>query len=166
MGLFTQRPEEPAEWAGIPSEPARDETDAERLRAASVDPARLGPLDDSAAASIAIPIDAVTPPPSEESELDQAAAWLEQITRDPMADAVAGSVRVVAASEPQGRARYQECAVDLIADAAGVDAAAVATAVVLPRTVWPRVGDVLPARISVSDPQHLEVDWNALTRRR
>ena len=35
MGLFVQRPEEPAEWAGIPSEPARTETAAERLAAAA-----------------------------------------------------------------------------------------------------------------------------------
>lgn len=31
MGLFSQRPEEPAEWAGLPSEPARPESAAERL---------------------------------------------------------------------------------------------------------------------------------------
>ena len=43
MGLFVQRPEEPAEWAGIPSEPERAETAAERLAdAASVDLGLLG----------------------------------------------------------------------------------------------------------------------------
>ncbi|QIG40330.1 hypothetical protein G5T42_13290 [Microbacterium sp. 4R-513] len=31
MGLFTQRPEENEEWAGLPSEPARAESAAERL---------------------------------------------------------------------------------------------------------------------------------------
>lgn len=35
MGLFSQRPEEPTEWAGLPSEPARPETTAERLPDAS-----------------------------------------------------------------------------------------------------------------------------------
>ncbi|WP_433675421.1 hypothetical protein [Microbacterium gorillae] len=30
MGMFTQKPEEPAEWAGLPSEPIRrDDTDLE-----------------------------------------------------------------------------------------------------------------------------------------
>ncbi|MCD2499972.1 hypothetical protein [Microbacterium nymphoidis] len=30
MGMFTQKPEEPAEWAGLPSEPVRrDDTDLE-----------------------------------------------------------------------------------------------------------------------------------------
>lgn len=43
MGLFVQRPEEPAEWAGIPSEPAHPESAAERLTdAAPLDPAGLG----------------------------------------------------------------------------------------------------------------------------
>ena len=31
MGLFTPRPEEPAEWAGLPSEPAESGSPAERL---------------------------------------------------------------------------------------------------------------------------------------
>ena len=35
MGLFTQRPEENEDWAGLPSEPARDESTAERLTDAS-----------------------------------------------------------------------------------------------------------------------------------
>jgi len=31
MGLFTQRPEEPAEWAGLPSEPVQPRSPAETL---------------------------------------------------------------------------------------------------------------------------------------
>lgn len=31
MGLFTQGPEQNEEWAGLPSEPARRESEAERL---------------------------------------------------------------------------------------------------------------------------------------
>lgn len=31
MGLFQHRPEDPVEWAGLPSEPLRDESAAERL---------------------------------------------------------------------------------------------------------------------------------------
>ena len=31
MGLFTQQPEHNDEWAGIPSEPLRTESEAERL---------------------------------------------------------------------------------------------------------------------------------------
>lgn len=59
MGLFVQRPEEPAEWAGIPSEPARPETAAERLAdAGAVDVGLLGggDLGGGAVESIVIPV--------------------------------------------------------------------------------------------------------------
>ena len=42
MGLFSQGKQEPVEWAGLPSEPARPETVAERLTDAA--PAGLGGL--------------------------------------------------------------------------------------------------------------------------
>lgn len=43
MGLFSKLPEEPVEWAGLPSEPARAETQAERLTdGAAVDLGALG----------------------------------------------------------------------------------------------------------------------------
>jgi hypothetical protein len=60
MGLFQQRPEEPTQWAGIPSDPARAESTAERLP--NVAPIRAG--DDlfpgDATASISITVDPVT----------------------------------------------------------------------------------------------------------
>jgi hypothetical protein len=58
MGLFTQRPEQNEEWAGIPSEPLRVESDAERLAdAAPVDAGGLA-LDGvgMAVESIVIPV--------------------------------------------------------------------------------------------------------------
>ncbi|SDQ12629.1 hypothetical protein [Microbacterium sp. cf332] len=41
MGLFMQRPEEPSEWAGLPSEPLRPKSGAELLpdEVAPADPA-------------------------------------------------------------------------------------------------------------------------------
>lgn len=53
MGLFTTRPEQNEEWAGLPSEPARRETEAERLAEAApaVDGLGLGTVE-----SIVIPI--------------------------------------------------------------------------------------------------------------
>ncbi|GAA5199414.1 hypothetical protein [Microbacterium jejuense] len=35
MGLFSKLPEEPVEWAGLPSEPDRPESAAERLSSAT-----------------------------------------------------------------------------------------------------------------------------------
>lgn len=37
MGIFATRPEEPFEWAGLPSEPERLETDAEHLEVRDAD---------------------------------------------------------------------------------------------------------------------------------
>ena len=75
MGLFSQLPEEPNEWAGLPSEPARPESDAERLRdAPPVDVGGLGVgalgLAESgggAVEGIVIPVTPVVevPPPAE-----------------------------------------------------------------------------------------------------
>lgn len=60
MGLFSKLPEEPVEWAGLPSEPARDESAAERLPSApSTDLGGLGFGGPAAAAgveSIVIPV--------------------------------------------------------------------------------------------------------------
>ncbi|MET0297945.1 MAG: hypothetical protein ABW024_11115 [Microbacterium sp.] len=59
MGLFQQRPEEPTEWAGIPSDPAREETAAERLTdPAPLDIGLVGLLGEPAAPieSIVIPV--------------------------------------------------------------------------------------------------------------
>lgn len=101
----------------------------------------------------------------ESSEIEQATAWLEKITGDPMADAVAGRVRVCAASSPVGRARYQECDLELVAEAPGIPPTIVHQRLVFPRGVWPRAGDVLPARISRSRPDVLEAAWDRLSRR-
>ncbi|WP_341998520.1 hypothetical protein MRBLWH7_000314 [Microbacterium sp. LWH7-1.2] len=74
MGLFSTSPEEPTEWAGLPSEPARAETQAERLtHAATVDPGGLGLGDlavsgGGAVESIVIPVAPVVEiVPSQES---------------------------------------------------------------------------------------------------
>jgi hypothetical protein len=57
MGLFVQRPEQNEEWAGIPSEPLRAETDAERLADAShVDAGGLG------LAQLGVPIESIVIP--------------------------------------------------------------------------------------------------------
>ncbi|RLK52851.1 hypothetical protein [Microbacterium telephonicum] len=102
------------------------------------------------------------PAEPEQSELDQAAEWLEKLAKDPMADAVRGRVRIVAVTPPAERGRYQECVVDLAVEAAGIAPVEVTQHVVFSRKRWPAVGVVLPARISVSVPENLEVAWDAM----
>jgi hypothetical protein len=95
-------------------------------------------------------------------DLDDVARQLERLTADPLADAVAGSIRILSASEPGPRGRYQECQLEVLAEGPGVEPTRVSTAVVTTRRHWPRVGAVLPARVSVSDPRVLDVNWDAL----
>lgn len=55
MGLFAHRPEEPTEWAGLPSEPERTESAAERLADAVPASDALGILVGGPVESIVIP---------------------------------------------------------------------------------------------------------------
>lgn len=75
MGLFSTRPAEPTEWAGLPSEPARDRTEAESLAAQteSADSlAFLGTTIESIVIPVA-PIIEVAQPPAGSAEDDPTA---------------------------------------------------------------------------------------------
>ncbi|GAA5037238.1 hypothetical protein ACFQRL_13420 [Microbacterium fluvii] len=100
-----------------------------------------------------------------EEWVDKAAADLERLLRDPLADAVRGCVRVLSVSEPSGRGRYQEARVELAPEAPGVAPDPVTVTVVLPVKLWPHEGMLLPAQIPPAQPEALEVDWEALRRR-
>lgn len=63
MGLFQHRPEEPQEWAALPSEPLEPANPAEQLPAASIDPSAI---DLAASTSVVIP---VVPPASEAADV-------------------------------------------------------------------------------------------------
>lgn len=54
MGLFASRPEEKSEWAGLPAEPLREQSDAELLPPPAADPFAIRP--DAAAGSIVITV--------------------------------------------------------------------------------------------------------------
>ncbi len=100
----------------------------------------------------------------EQSEFEQTVQWLQRATGDPMADAVPGRVRVDAVSDAAARGRYQQCRVEVTAHADGIPPTASVIEIVIDTRHWPRVGQVLPARISPSDPRVLEVNWDALRR--
>lgn len=69
MGLFTQRPEEPTEWAGLPSEPLEQRSPADRLSTdESVDV--LGLVTGAGVASISVDIHAVEPSTAREEPKD------------------------------------------------------------------------------------------------
>jgi len=87
---------------------------------------------------------------------------LERLTRDPMADAWHGAVRILSLTAPAGRGRYQTCRMQLALEATGLAPENLDTEVVLDRRFWPDVGVVLPARISRSLPRQVEVAWDTL----
>lgn len=95
---------------------------------------------------------------------EDAAETLERLTHSPMADALHGTIRIVALSEPKGRAGYQVCTMDLLLEAAELDPEPLTTEVVLDRRHWPTVGMVLRARISRRRPRMIDVNWDALAR--
>ncbi|MFJ4039114.1 hypothetical protein ACIPVB_13670 [Microbacterium sp. NPDC090007] len=69
MGLFTQRPEEPSEWAGLPGEPARPLSRAEELpddAATGASPVSLLGLVDAPITSVQIPVVPTAPAPDED----------------------------------------------------------------------------------------------------
>lgn len=62
MGLFASRPEEPDEWAGIPSEPLTADNAADLLRDSPAIDA-VGLVDGSSLTSVTIPVAAPPPAP-------------------------------------------------------------------------------------------------------
>ncbi len=96
--------------------------------------------------------------------IDDAAQQMERMTGSPLGDAVPGTVRIVARSEPEGRGPYQTCRLELLAEAEGIPPRVVITEVVFARRHWPAEGAVIPARISRTHHDALDVDWDALSR--
>ncbi|MFE1644751.1 hypothetical protein ACFM35_04125 [Microbacterium sp. P01] len=56
MGLFSSRPEEPTEWAGLPSEPLSEKSPAEQLADAAASADLLAFQGSSSIESILIPV--------------------------------------------------------------------------------------------------------------
>ena len=69
MGQFSTSPEEPTEWAGLPSEPERTRTEAEILAAPVASAGSLGFLDTSVA-SVVIPVAPVAEKAATEADPD------------------------------------------------------------------------------------------------
>lgn len=92
------------------------------------------------------------------------ARQLERMMGDPIADAVPGTVLIVSVSEPTRRWGYQACQIEVVPDAPGVEPVRVATEVVTTRKNWPKLGGILPARISTTHPERMEINWDALAR--
>ncbi|MBB2975287.1 hypothetical protein FHX49_000853 [Microbacterium endophyticum] len=93
--------------------------------------------------------------------VEDAAKQIEKLLGDPMADAVRGRVQVLSVSERVGRAAYQECRVEVRAEAPGMEPATVQTTGVFNRAHWPKPGTIYPAAIAPQHPSSLEVNWES-----
>jgi hypothetical protein len=80
-----------------------------------------------------------------------------------MKDPVAGTANVVSATTLDPSASGKEsCAMELIVQGDGLTPTAVAFKDKVPVIRWPRAGDVLPITVDRSNPEHLEIDWDAV----
>lgn len=100
-----------------------------------------------------------------EDWVDEAAAALERATGDPMADAWVGTVRVVSATDPAGRGRYQACTVELLLEAPDFPSETMVTEFVFDRRFWPEPGVRVRARFSRRTPREIDANWSSLPRR-
>jgi len=92
----------------------------------------------------------------EESELDQAAEWLERFTKDATAR---GRVTILAVNEVAPRPRYQSCVMTVRVEAPGFEPLERELEYMVRREHWPSVGDVLPATVHVERPERTEIHW-------
>jgi hypothetical protein len=97
---------------------------------------------------------------------EDAAEQLERLTGSRMADALRGTIRIVALSAPSGRGRYQTCEMELVLEAPELPPETLVTEVVFDRRYWPSAGMVLRARISRRKPRMIDVNWDALAQKR
>jgi len=98
-----------------------------------------------------------------DSELDQAAEWLERLVHDATAR---GTVTVRAVSEAAARPRYQSCRIEATIEAPGYGPVELGLEYMVRRDFWPTVGEVLPATVHVERPERTEIDWDLVAARR
>ncbi len=96
-----------------------------------------------------------------ESELDNAAEWLDRLTKDRTEP---GTVTVRSVNEPAKRPRYQECRIEAVIEAPGFGPLEQDLEYMVRRDFWPSAGDVLPATVHVERPERTEIDWDAVAR--
>lgn len=101
----------------------------------------------------------------EEEWIGDTARQIERLLGDPMGQAVRGTVTVLSASPRTARPNYQECIVEVRAEAPGMDPTIVRTTGVFGRAHWPVAGTVFRADIPPQKPSVLDVDWEAHVRR-
>jgi Short C-terminal domain len=77
-----------------------------------------------------------------------------------MGDPVRGTAQVVSATMHHGRGIYQVCEMQLVVQADGVPATAVAFGGLVHRDRWPFPGAVLPVTVDRAEPHNVTIEWD------
>lgn len=77
-----------------------------------------------------------------------------------MDDPIRGRAQVVSATMHHGRGIYQMCEMQLVVQADGVPATAVAFGGLVHRDRWPFPGAVLPVTVDRADPHNVSIEWD------
>ncbi len=91
-----------------------------------------------------------------------AAEALDRLTESGLGAPWTGTARILSATPPSSRRRYQSCTIELALAAEGFEGATTSAEVVIDTRYWPEPGTVLPARFSRTLPRTLDVDWERL----
>lgn len=96
-------------------------------------------------------------------ELENAAEWLDRLTKDRTEP---GRVTIRSVNEPAAKPRYQTCRMETVIEAPGFGPVDQELEYTLRREYWPSPGDVLRALVHIERPERTEIDWDAYAQQR
>jgi hypothetical protein len=82
--------------------------------------------------------------------------------RRPMSQPVAGTYELTSCSVNDGQAAFENCSMNGVVRAPGVEPTAVAHHCMAPSKRWPQPGQTLPVTVDALDPTLLKIEWKKL----
>ena len=79
-----------------------------------------------------------------------------------MKDPVEGTAQIVSCTGYHGEGVMQNCRMQLVVEAEGIEPTAVEHSELVHNRKWPHPGMVLPARIDRANPKKVKLDWDAV----
>ena len=79
-----------------------------------------------------------------------------------MKDPVDGTAQILSCTGYHGEGVMQNCRMQLVVDAEGIEPTAVEHSELVHNRKWPHPGMVLPARIDRANPKKVKLDWDAV----
>jgi Short C-terminal domain len=79
-----------------------------------------------------------------------------------MKDPVDGTAQIVSCTAHRGRGVMQNCRMQLVVEAEGIEATAVEHSEIVHNQKWPHPGMVVPAKIDRANPKKVKLDWDAV----